>query len=79
MNGLPPAIEIKLHGKTLFIREDDLGNCEGPIMTAPDSDVRMDMSESYAHLYPECIMRHRQRIGTRDDIEVVGPRTEVNQ
>jgi len=78
MNGLPPAIKIKLHGKTLFIREDDLGNCEGPIMTAPDSDVRLDMSESYAHLYPEGIMRFNSCIGTRDDIEVVGPRVEVN-
>ena len=75
----PKWVRVDFDGQQLWVEEDVLrGDREGPL--APLDHVRdgyLDYSrcfasDSYAHVYAECISRFGVAIGTRDDLKPVG-------
>ncbi len=69
---LSPSVAVELHGVQLWIRQDCLDRSLGPLMPAADDDVNtLGLGESYAHLYPDCIMRYQQKIGEPSDLKVL--------
>ena len=76
-------MEIKLKGETYFLLAPSLAE-EGPLaypnQVDSEGELLLDSAFdlSYAHYFPEGegkIMRFREQIGTRADIEVVSNKT----